>query len=71
MLPEIETSTVFKISTMCRFPGSSTGLIGRIHPDVSITVSEAECVSYSKMTASVSRSLLTEGSALSQRQSLR
>lgn len=48
MLPEIETLTVFKISMMCRFPRSYTGLIERIHPDVSITVSEAECVSYRK-----------------------
>lgn len=48
MLPEIETVIVFRISMMCRFPSSYTGLIGRIHPDVSITVSEAECVSYGK-----------------------
>lgn len=49
MLPEIEIRlTVVKISMMCRFPSSSSVLIGRIHPDISITVSEEECVSYSK-----------------------
>lgn len=49
---------------MCRLPDSSIVLVGRIHPDSSITVSEAGCVSYSKKYCITTWSPAQNGSVL-------